>query len=90
MPTATSRFSRATTLPGILAHQLKPGAYYKVTDKWTLGANRVHASSVYRSATMPNWLRRFRLTPRSMMGRRPSCNDFILEGSQALHRSIDK
>ena len=34
-------------LPGIPAHQLKVGAYYKATDKWTLGANLVAASSVY-------------------------------------------
>ena len=34
-------------LPGIPAHQLKVGASYKVTDKWTLGANLVAASSVY-------------------------------------------
>jgi iron complex outermembrane recepter protein len=34
-------------LPGIPAHQLKVGAYYKVTDKWTLGANLVATSSVY-------------------------------------------
>ena len=34
-------------LPGIPAHQLKAGATYKVTDKWTLGANLVAASSVY-------------------------------------------
>lgn len=34
-------------LPGIPAHQLKVGAYYKVTDKWTLGANLVAASSAY-------------------------------------------
>ena len=34
-------------LPGIPAHQLKVGAYYKITDKWTLGANLVAASSVY-------------------------------------------
>ncbi len=34
-------------LPGIPAHQVKVGAYYKVSDKWTLGANLVAASSVY-------------------------------------------
>jgi outer membrane receptor protein involved in Fe transport len=34
-------------LPGIPTHQLKVGAYYKATDKWTLGANLVAASSVY-------------------------------------------
>jgi outer membrane receptor protein involved in Fe transport len=34
-------------LPGIPTHQLKVGAYYKVTDKWTVGANLVAASSVY-------------------------------------------
>ena len=34
-------------LPSIPAHQLKVGAYYKVTDKWTLGANLVASSSVY-------------------------------------------
>ena len=34
-------------LPSIPAHQLKVGAYYKVTDKWTFGANLVAASSVY-------------------------------------------
>ena len=33
-------------LPGIPAHQLKVGASYKVTDKWTLGANLVAASRV--------------------------------------------
>jgi outer membrane receptor protein involved in Fe transport len=34
-------------LPGIPAHQLKVGAYYKLTDTWTLGANLVAASSIY-------------------------------------------
>ena len=34
-------------LPGIPAHQLKAGATYKVTDKWTVGANLVAASSAY-------------------------------------------
>ncbi len=34
-------------LPGIPSHQLKVGATYKVTDKWTLGANLVAASSAY-------------------------------------------
>ena len=34
-------------LPGIPTHQLKVGAYYKATNKWTLGANLVATSSVY-------------------------------------------
>ena len=34
-------------LPGIPSHQLKAGAYYKATDKWTVGANFVYTSSVY-------------------------------------------
>jgi outer membrane receptor protein involved in Fe transport len=34
-------------LPGIPMHQVKAGAYYKVTDKWTVGATAVAASSVY-------------------------------------------
>ena len=32
-------------LPGIPANQLKFGAYYKVTDKWTVGATAIAASS---------------------------------------------
>jgi TonB dependent receptor len=42
--TAASPYSPAAGCP---AHQLKVGAAYKVTDKWTLGANLVAASSVY-------------------------------------------
>jgi outer membrane receptor protein involved in Fe transport len=34
-------------LPGIPMHQLKAGAYYKVTDKWTVGATLLAASSQY-------------------------------------------
>ena len=34
-------------LPGIPAYQLKAGAYYKATDKWTVGANFVATGSVY-------------------------------------------
>ena len=34
-------------LPGIPAHQLKLGVNYKVTDKWTIGATAVAASSSY-------------------------------------------
>jgi hypothetical protein len=34
-------------LPGIPAHQLKVGAYYKVTDKCALGTNLVAVSSAY-------------------------------------------
>jgi iron complex outermembrane receptor protein len=34
-------------LPGIPAHQLKLGASYKVTDKWTVGATALGASSQY-------------------------------------------
>ena len=34
-------------LPGIPSHQLKAGAYYKATDKWTVGANFVYTGSVY-------------------------------------------
>lgn len=34
-------------LPGIPQHQLKLGAYYKVTDNWTLGATAVAASSAF-------------------------------------------
>ena len=34
-------------LPGIPANQLKVGAYYKVTDKWTVGASAIYASSAF-------------------------------------------
>ncbi len=34
-------------LPGIPTHQLKAGAYYKVTDKWTVGATLRAVSSQY-------------------------------------------
>ncbi len=34
-------------LPGIPANQLKFGAYYKVTDKWTVGASAIYASSAF-------------------------------------------
>ena len=34
-------------MPGIPAHQLKFGANYKVTDKWTVGASAVAASGAY-------------------------------------------
>jgi outer membrane receptor protein involved in Fe transport len=34
-------------LPGIPMHQLKAGAYYKATDKLTVGATLVAASSQY-------------------------------------------
>src|SRR6185312_6013698 len=34
-------------LPGIPAHQLKFGAYYKLTDKWTIGAVGIAASGAY-------------------------------------------
>jgi iron complex outermembrane recepter protein len=34
-------------LPGIPQHQLKASAYYKVTDKWTVGATLLAASSQY-------------------------------------------
>ncbi len=34
-------------LPGIPAHQLKFGAYYKITDKWTVGAVGIAASGAY-------------------------------------------
>ena len=34
-------------LPGIPVHQLKASAYYKVTDKWTVGATLLAASSQY-------------------------------------------
>jgi iron complex outermembrane recepter protein len=34
-------------LPGIPMHQIKAGAYYKVTDKWTIGATAIAASSTY-------------------------------------------
>ena len=34
-------------LPGIPANQVKFGVYYKVTDKWTVGATAIAASSAY-------------------------------------------
>jgi len=34
-------------LPGIPAHQIKLGAYYNVTDKWTVGATAIFASGTY-------------------------------------------
>ena len=34
-------------LPGIPLHQLKASAYYNVTDKWTVGATLLAASSQY-------------------------------------------
>jgi iron complex outermembrane recepter protein len=34
-------------LPGIPAHQVKLGVYYKATDKWTVGATAIAASSAY-------------------------------------------
>ena len=34
-------------LPGIPANQLKIGAYYKVTDKWTVGTSAIYASSAF-------------------------------------------
>jgi iron complex outermembrane recepter protein len=34
-------------LPGIPAHQVKVGVQYKVTDKWTVGATAIAASSSY-------------------------------------------
>jgi outer membrane receptor protein involved in Fe transport len=34
-------------LPGIPANQLKLGAYYKLTDRWTVGATVVAASGAY-------------------------------------------
>jgi len=34
-------------LPGIPLHQLKAGAYYKLTDKWTVGATAVARSETY-------------------------------------------
>jgi iron complex outermembrane recepter protein len=34
-------------LPGIPLHQLKASAYYKMTDKWTVGATLLAASSQY-------------------------------------------
>ena len=34
-------------LPGIPANQLKFGAYYKATDKWTVGASAIYASSAF-------------------------------------------
>ena len=34
-------------LPGIPQHQVKASAYYKVTDKWTVGATLLAASSQY-------------------------------------------
>jgi outer membrane receptor protein involved in Fe transport len=34
-------------LPGIARHQLKVGANYKVTDKWTVGATAIAASGAY-------------------------------------------
>jgi outer membrane receptor protein involved in Fe transport len=36
-----------THLPGIPQHQVKASAYYKVTDKWTVGATLLAASSQY-------------------------------------------
>jgi iron complex outermembrane recepter protein len=45
-------------LPGIPANQLKFGAYYKVTDKWTVGATGVAASGAYLFGDEAN------LTPR--------------------------
>ena len=34
-------------LPGIPANQLKLGVYYKATDKWTVGATAIAASSMF-------------------------------------------
>ena len=34
-------------LPGIPANQVKLGVYYKATDKWTVGASAISASSAY-------------------------------------------
>jgi iron complex outermembrane recepter protein len=34
-------------LPGIPANQVKLGAYYKVTDKWTVGGTAIGASGAY-------------------------------------------
>jgi iron complex outermembrane recepter protein len=45
-------------LPGIPAHQVKLGAYYKVTDKWTVGATAVATTGVYLFGDEAN------LTPR--------------------------
>jgi outer membrane receptor protein involved in Fe transport len=38
---------RGNRLPGIPANQIKLGVYYKVTDKWTVGAIAIGASSAY-------------------------------------------
>ena len=45
-------------LPGVPANQLKFGAYYKVTDKWTVGAAGVYQSGQYLFGDPAN------LTPR--------------------------
>lgn len=45
-------------LPGIPAHQLKFGTYFKVTDKWTVGATAIAASGTYLFGDEAN------LTPR--------------------------
>ncbi len=38
---------KGNRLPGIPANQVKFGAYYKVTDKWTVGASAIFASSAF-------------------------------------------
>jgi iron complex outermembrane receptor protein len=38
---------KGSQLPGIPANQVKFGAYYKATDKWTVGASAIFASSAF-------------------------------------------
>ena len=38
---------RGNRLPGIPANQVKLGVYYKVTDKWTVGATAIGASTAF-------------------------------------------
>jgi iron complex outermembrane recepter protein len=38
---------KGSRLPGIPANQVKFGAYYRATDKWTVGASAIFASSAF-------------------------------------------
>ena len=50
----SSPFRPGNRLPGIPANQVKLGAYYKVTDKWTVGATAICARAARScSATRP-------------------------------------
>ena len=47
MPNGNITVRAGNRLPGIPANQVKFGVYYKVTDKWTVGATAIVASSAF-------------------------------------------